>query len=74
MSYVIAKTVQSVGGDCWDTISKRVYGTEKLFNVLAAANPGLAQYAQLPAGLTINIPFIKVQLPSSSAAWSNLTK
>jgi hypothetical protein len=72
--HLISKTIQSIGRDCWDTISKRVYGTEKFFNVLAAANPQLASYTQLPGGLTVNVPFIKVQLPSSSAAWSNLTR
>jgi phage tail protein X len=74
MSYVIAKTIQSQDGDWWDTISKREYGTEKFFNVLAGANPSLALYAQLPAGLTVSIPFIKVQIPSRASGWSILTK
>jgi phage tail protein X len=73
--HLIAKTIQSQGGDFWDSISKREYKTEKLFNVLAAANPMLASYAELPAGLTINVPFIEVTPPSiSTLPWSKLVQ
>ena len=70
--YTIAKVVQSIGGDLWDTISKRVYGTERFCNVLMGANPSLAGYVQLPPNSSVAIPFITVPPPSSSQRWSNL--
>jgi hypothetical protein len=68
----IAKTVQSIGGDFWDTLSKRIYGSEKFCNVLMGANPALGAYVQLPANSAIRVPYITVGSNASSLPWSTL--
>ena len=43
-------------GDLWDTISLRVYGTEKLMHLLIEANPEYRNIAVFPANCKLQIP------------------
>jgi len=50
----------TVQGDCWDSISKKFYGTEKLIHKLLFANPAESHVAIFSAGTKLNIPEINV--------------
>ena len=46
----------TVQGDMWDSISKRLYGTEAALNVLLEANQQYADIVMFPAGIMLRIP------------------
>ena len=48
--------------ECWDEISKKVYGTEKLMHVLLEANPGLRNYLFLPGGVEVVCPDVGLEI------------
>jgi len=50
----------TVQGDCWDSISKKFYGTEKLTDKLMSENPEESGIAIFSAGTKLNIPDISV--------------
>jgi len=56
-------------GDMWDTISKRVYGTEKLMNVLIDANHIYRQVAVFGANIELNVPDVHIDTRPSFPPW-----
>jgi len=57
-------------GECWDEISKKVYGTEKLMHVLLEANPELRNYLILPGNAKVVCPEVEVEnLPKVLPPW-----
>lgn len=49
-------TYTTVSGDMWDSISFKVYGTEKFKPLLMNANPEYIREYILPSGIVLNIP------------------
>jgi len=57
-------------GECWDEISKKVYGTEKLMHVLLKANPSLKDQLILPGNSKIICPEVEIEtLPKALPPW-----
>ena len=56
-------TVQTVQGDTWDTIAKRVYGNELRAQDLMEdrGNIRLLDYQVFPAGITVTTPEVEEQ-------------
>jgi len=50
----------TVQGDCWDSISKKFYGTEKLIHKLMAENSEKSDIALFSGGTKLKIPEINV--------------
>lgn len=46
----------TIQGDMWDSIAKRLYGTEAAPNVLLEANQQYADIVMFPAGIMLRIP------------------
>lgn len=46
----------TIQGDMWDSIAKRLYGTEAALNVLLGANQQYADIVMFPAGIILRIP------------------
>ena len=46
------KQYQTIQGDMWDSIAKKVYGTEKAMELLMQANPAYLDTAVFGAGAT----------------------
>ena len=50
----------TVQGDMWDAIAYKIFGNELYMNELLEANETYRNTAIFPAGITLNIPDIKV--------------
>lgn len=53
-----ANEYQTIGGELLDEICYRHYGNETSLETVLVANPGIAAYTYLPAGLTIKLPLL----------------
>lgn len=51
----------TIQGDTWDSIAKKVYGTEKAMDILMKANPEHLNVAVFGAGVEILLPQFTVQ-------------
>lgn len=60
-------TYQTVQGDMWDSIAKRIYSTETAMDQLMRANPDLLQVAVFGAGEIVHLPQISAQEAASTA-------
>lgn len=63
-----ADTYITMQGDCWDAIAYRLWGDERLFAPLVAANPDHLDTVVFPAGVELRVPAapdrtIKTELP-----------
>ena len=50
------ETYETVQGDTWDMIAKKVYGDEKYAGYLMESNRLLIEYMIFPSGITLSIP------------------
>ena len=50
------KQYQTIQGDMWDSIAKKVYGTEKAMELLMQANPKSLYTAVFGAGAILHLP------------------
>ena len=55
------KIYNTVQGDMWDGIAKKVYGSESGINTLLEANPEYNNVVIFSAGVTLVVPDYKVQ-------------
>ena len=53
------KTYQTIQGDTWDIIAKKMYGNEKRMDLLMSANFSLLDYFVFPAGIQVSVPDLK---------------
>ena len=56
-------------GDMWDTISLRVYGTEKLMHVLIEANHRYRNISIFPANIELVVPDAQTQERIAFPPW-----
>lgn len=59
----------TVQGDTWDSVSFKVYGTEKHMNVLMAANPDHLRTVIFGAGVRLNVPEVEPQEATDLPPW-----
>lgn len=65
-------TYQTVLGDTWDIIAKKVYGKEVYADRLMEANPDLLEEFIFSAGVTVECPEIETDaatLPEAYPEW-----
>lgn len=55
------KQYQTIQGDMWDSIAKKVYGTEKAMELLMQANPEYLDMAVFGAGAILHLPQFTAQ-------------
>ena len=55
------KQYQTIQGDMWDSIAKKVYGTEKAMELLMQANPEYLGTAVFGAGAILYLPQFAAQ-------------
>lgn len=46
----------TIQGDMWDSIAKKLYGTELGMNALLEANPNHRHIVVFPAGVVLTVP------------------
>lgn len=63
------KTYVTVQGDMWDSIAFQQMGNEKYVTDLLSANPEHLQTFIFPAGVTLQIPDVSEDEPSSLPPW-----
>lgn len=56
-----ASTYTTVQGDMWDTVAYRLWGNEKLFHYLLAANPACHGMVVFPAGVSLAVPTLTTE-------------
>ena len=56
----------TIQGDMWDSIAKKVYGTEKAMDILMKVNPEHLTVAVFGAGVEILLPQFTVQEAASN--------
>lgn len=62
----------TVQGDTWDILAHDIYGSEKLMNILIAANPTYANTLVFKAGIQLVIPETpKVKTNAMRAPWDD---
>lgn len=61
-------TYTTIQGDLWDSIAKKVYGTEKAMDTLMKANPEYLNAAVFGAGVKILLPQFTAQQAERAAA------
>lgn len=55
------KQYQTIQGDMWDSIAKKVYGTEKAMELLMQANPTYLDTAVFGVGAILHLPQFTAQ-------------
>lgn len=70
--YNMVTTYQTIQGDTWDMIAKKVYGAEKHLDFLMANNFPLLDYFIFPAGVAVNVPDLPDSMPDNLPAWGVL--
>lgn len=55
------KQYQTIQGDMWDSIAKKVYGTEKAMELLMQTNPEYLDTAVFGAGAILHLPQFTAQ-------------
>lgn len=59
----------TVQGDMWDSIAKRLYGTETALNKLLEANQQYADIVVFPAGIVLAVPGYVAPNASTLPPW-----
>ncbi|MFQ8681954.1 tail protein X [Enterocloster sp.] len=60
---------QTIQGDTWDMIAKKVYGNEKYLDYLMANNFPLLDYFVFPAGVAVSTPALPVSVQDDLPSW-----
>lgn len=63
------ETYETVQGDTWDMIAKRVYGDEKYAGYLMESNRLLIDYLIFPGGITLSIPELTEEQDADLPIW-----
>ena len=63
------KTYKTKSGDMWDSIAKEQMGSEKYMSLLVAANENYSKTIIFSAGIILNIPDIKEEIPQYVPPW-----
>lgn len=63
------ETYETVQGDTWDMIAKRVYGDEKYAGYLMESNRLLIDYLIFPGGVTLSIPELTEEQDADLPIW-----
>lgn len=63
------KTYTTIQGDMWDSISYKVYGTEKHVGLLMKSNPRLLNIFIFSAGTTLSIPDVDIGEEADKPVW-----
>jgi phage tail protein X len=66
---IMKATYQTIQGDTWDMIAKKVYGAEKHMDYLMENNFPLLDYFIFPAGITVATPELPVDSPDDLPLW-----
>lgn len=56
----------TIQGDMWDSISKRLYGTEKHVKELMESNKGYLSTLVFSDGIALNVPIITIKEESNN--------
>lgn len=63
------QTYTTVQGDMWDSISHRVYGSEKYMGHLMQANPDLLHIFIFGAGTVLTVPALETEADPDLPVW-----
>ncbi|WP_313579557.1 tail protein X [Lacrimispora sp.] len=63
------ETYNTVQGDTWDTIAKKVYGAEKHLDYLMKNNFNLLDHFIFPAGIVVNTPSLPDRKAKGIPEW-----
>ena len=67
----MSKTYTTIQGDMWDSVSYKVYGTEKYMDVLMQNNPEYMDIFIFGAGTVLVIPELKENTATDLPSWRN---
>ena len=62
-------TYRTVMGDTWDLIAYKTLGDGYKMDRLIAENPQYAEVFAFPAGITIQIPEIEIEVSGTNPPW-----
>ncbi|PWK16060.1 tail protein X [Tumebacillus permanentifrigoris] len=65
----MAKIYTSTLGDTWDSISYKLYGTEKHMTVLMEANSSIMSTVIFGAGVVLIVPEVGTQTTTNLPPW-----
>ncbi len=63
------ETYETVQGDTWDMIAKKVYGEEKYAGYLMESNRLLLDYMIFPGGVVLSIPELTEEQDADLPIW-----
>lgn len=63
------ETYETVQGDTWDMIAKKVYGEEKYAGYLMESNRLLLDYMIFPGGVALSIPELTEEQDADLPIW-----
>lgn len=63
------ETYETVQGDTWDMIAKKVYGKEKYAGYLMESNRLLLDYMIFPGGVVLSIPELTEEQDADLPIW-----
>lgn len=63
------ETYETVQGDTWDMIAKKVYGEEKYAGYLMESNRLLIDYMIFPGGVALSIPELTEEQDADLPIW-----
>lgn len=63
------QTYETVSGDTWDIIAKKVYGQEKYADYLMQNNWKLLEYVVFPAGAKVECPELTEEVDEDLPIW-----
>lgn len=63
------ETYETVQGDTWDMIAKKVYGEEKYAGYLMESNRPLLDYMIFPGGVVLSIPELTEEQDADLPIW-----
>lgn len=63
------ETYETVQGDTWDMIAKKVYGEERYAGYLMESNRLLLDYMIFPGGVTLSIPELTEEQDADLPIW-----
>lgn len=65
----MSKTYTTKQGDMWDSIAKKVYGSEAAMTKLMEANEDYVGTVVFPAGITLTLPVWSAPQTSNLPPW-----
>lgn len=63
------RTYTTIQGDMWDSISYKMYGSERYVGVLMKSNPHLLDIFIFSSGTALSIPEVRTEEKSDKPAW-----